>query len=95
MQATVILKDKSELFYHGDPERPDVFPAFLKQPPAAQFERCNALVRDGLATLKVGHAGSFRDKVELNQLLRGAHSIQSKVEPRRGYRLVTFTFSKA
>lgn len=95
MKATVILKDKSDLFYNGDPERPQMFPAFLSQSAAAQFARCENMRRDGITTMKVGPNNSYRDRIELNQLLRSPHSIKSKIEPRRGYKLVTFTFSKA
>ena len=45
--------------------------------------------------MKVGN-GQFRDAVELNQLKRGpcAPCVTYKLEPRRGYKLATFEFSK-
>jgi hypothetical protein len=95
MQATAILKDFSSLFYDGDTERPDVFPGFLHQSPAEQWKKVQSLKADGRVSVRIGHANAFRDQVELNQLVRGPHSIACKVEPRRGYKLATFTFSKA
>lgn len=44
--------------------------------------------------MKVGN-GSFRDRVELNSMIKGPHTITFKLEPRRGYKLATFAFSKA
>jgi hypothetical protein len=42
--------------------------------------------------VKIGN-GSFRDKVEWNQAMRDAtrkERMTAKIEPRKGYRLVTF-----
>lgn len=38
---------------------------------------------------KIG-TGQFRDVVELQKILQSVKSIDAKIEPRRGYNLVTF-----
>lgn len=92
MKATVILRNLSEIFWNGGGVFPT--PGFLTQEPKAQWARVQTLCRDGLATLKI-ETGQFRDQVELNQILRGAHTITCTVESRRGYKLATFTIEKA
>ena len=45
-------------------------------------------------SLKIGN-GSFRDKVEWNQLFRDSRDkISATIEPRRGYKLITFELSR-
>lgn len=39
--------------------------------------------------------GQFRDRVELNQIMRSPHFQSYKLEPRRGYKLATFEIVKA
>ena len=90
MRATVILKDKSDIFWNGSEHFPE--PGFMTQAPADQWKRCVELCRQALATLKVG-SGQFRDQVELNQLLRQPHTVTCTVEPRRGYKLAVFEFA--
>lgn len=58
------------------------------------FEKLEKMSFDKRVPLQVG-GGSFRDRLELNQLRRGPHDIKAKIEPRRGYKLATFSFSKA
>lgn len=43
--------------------------------------------------MKIG-SGQFRDQVDLNSLLKQPHSVTFKLEPRRGYKLATFTHTK-
>jgi hypothetical protein len=43
--------------------------------------------------MKVGN-GQFRDAVELNAMRRDPCAISFKLEPRRGYKLATFEFTK-
>ena len=85
MKITVILKDKSDAFYNGN-ER---IVGLLQMDDVKKFQRLNELVFEGRATSKVGN-GSFRDKVELNQILRKPRTIHFKLEPRKGYKLATF-----
>lgn len=40
-------------------------------------------------TMKTG-SGQFRDRVELNQIMRNPRYASYKLEPRRGYKLATF-----
>ena len=79
MKATIIMKDKTDLFY-----------AEL----AAATDKW-AWIRDAIdrasgynITLKAGN-GSFRDRVELNQCQRSPYKAY-KLESRRGYQLATF-----
>jgi len=92
MKATAILRNFSDTFWNGAEHFP--IPGFLTQSPKEQWARVQDLRRDGLATLKI-ETGQFRDQVELNQILRGEHTIACTVEPRRGYKLATFTIERA
>lgn len=89
MKVTFILKDKSEAFYNGS-EFSGV--GLLHQGPQDQYDRCVKTCLDGLATMKVGN-GSFRDRVELNQIQRNGKPPSFKLESRKGYKLATFEFS--
>lgn len=46
--------------------------------------------------MKVGSSDAFRDKVELNSILKSnfGHEINFKIEPRRGYKLATFEIKR-
>jgi hypothetical protein len=89
VKCTVILKNFSDEFWNGGV----ICQPFLQQSPQEQWERCKRLKADGMVTIQHGN-GSFRDAVELNQIVRGSHSVTSKIESRRGYKLATFTFTK-
>jgi hypothetical protein len=41
-------------------------------------------------TVKYG-SGAFRDRVEWNAIIRAQKPLSFKIEPRRGYKLITFT----
>lgn len=88
MKCTAILRDFSAVFYDGG----HGIPSFLAMEPRAQFERLVEMGNER-APLKIGN-GSFRDRVELNQIRRGNCLVTFKLEPRRGYKLATFEFSK-
>lgn len=80
MKITFILKDKTDAFYDH----------LNKQlSPKDQFHFLNEVARQGRATIKIGN-GSFRDRVDLNGMLRGDCLFDFKLEPRRGYKLATF-----
>ena len=84
MKVTYILKDKSDSYING-----------IKAMQALQaFDYLNKESHGQYAynvSQKIGN-GSFRDKVELNQIMR-KEIIQAwfSFEPRKGYILVTFT----
>lgn len=40
-------------------------------------------------------SGQFRDRVELNQIMRNPRFASYKLEPRKGYKLATFEIEKA
>lgn len=46
-------------------------------------------------SIKVGTSNSFRDRVEANTLLKAGCAMAFKIEPRKGYKLATFTLDKA
>lgn len=89
MKVTVILKDKSDVFYNGGGYFCEV--GLLQMEPLAQWERLQKLSFEGLSTIKVG-SGEFRDKVELNQILRSGKVPNFRLESRKGYKLATFEF---
>lgn len=89
MKVTFTLKDLTDEFYNGfgssiiglnnmtDKEKFYVLSKHAK-------EKCLKI------TMKIA-TGQFRDAVELNQILRDpAVSFSYKLEPRKGYKLVTF-----
>lgn len=90
MKATAILKDLSEVYFNGNGGS---IVGLLNVPDADKLAYLQRSAQDLQITFKVGN-GSFRDKVELNQILREPHSTSFKLEPRRGYKLATFEFLK-
>ena len=106
MKATAILKDFSESFFSGvitysdgtiSSERGagwDLADAAGKWEICR--ERCGTPHGGGKARIpvKIGD-GSFRDQVELNQILRGPFIVTCETSPRRGYILATFEFEVA
>lgn len=94
MKATVIIRDLSDQFWNGFGES---IPAFLSQSPLAQFQSAERLAHDmpRNVTLKVGN-GAFREMVEWNQLMRGnLDAMTATIEPRRGYKLITFELNRS
>jgi hypothetical protein len=91
MRVTFILKDLSESFFEGGfysigLNNLNDFEKFF-------FLKDRAARKELKITSKIGN-GSFRDKVEFNQILRDNkyQKLEYKIEPRRGYKLVTFNF---
>lgn len=87
MRVTFILKDLTDTFFEGTGDGRIV--GLNNMSDADKFSYLNKRHIDLKMPMKVG-SGAFRDKVELNQLLRSPKSIQYKLEPRKGYRLATF-----
>ena len=93
MKTTAIFRNLSDQFWSGFGES---IPSFLAQSPLEQFQRAKRLVHEmpGYVTLKVGN-GSLRDAVEWNQLFRDSRDkITATIEPRRGYKLITFELNR-
>jgi hypothetical protein len=93
MKATAIIRDLSDQFWNGFG---DSIPSFLAQSPLAQFQSAERLAHEmpRNVSLKIGN-GSFRDKVEWNQLFRDSRDkITATIEPRRGYKLITFELNR-
>jgi hypothetical protein len=89
MNATVTIKDLSDQFWNGFGE---LIPAFLSQSPIDQFQRLEKLSHEmpKNVSLKIGN-GAFRDRMEwVREIASNPQNLTSKVEPRRGYKLVTF-----
>ena len=90
MKITFILKNLSDAFYNGS--------EFLGvgllqlQSNKERWERLKDIVsrRELDVKMMVGNSDSFRDKVDLNTMLRMECSFQFKLEPRKGYKLATF-----
>lgn len=98
MKVTFILENKSECYFKGNAERlPEghvMRVVGLDNLPsnAARFAQLQKDTNNGFAKMKVG-SGAFRDRVELNQILRKSPEPSYKLEPRKGYKLATFNFS--
>jgi hypothetical protein len=87
MKATFIIKDMDEPFYQK----------IQSLPPLEQFNYLNKHAFADLkhaVKMKIGN-GSFRDRVDLNSMLKVPCDIDYKIEPRKGYKLATFEFRKA
>lgn len=63
---------------------------------SAQFEKLNKLRHDlpHCIKVKIG-SGQFRDAVDLNSIMKKVHLVTSSIEPRKGYKLAIFNFTKA
>ena len=88
MKVTVVLKDFGEQFFTGFGD----IQGFMAQSDREKFDRCNKLRDAKRVTMKIG-TGQFRDAIELNQMLRQSNEITCTLEPRRGYKLATFTIT--
>ena len=90
MKVTFILKGVQAQFYSGLGER---ITGLLNMSDSEKYTYLDRARHDFGFSMKVG-SGQFRDRVELNQLLRETHSIIFKLEPRKGYKLATFEFTR-
>jgi hypothetical protein len=82
MKITFILRDLSDCFYDDIKQLSEI----------DVFKKLNSYCFGDLkmyVSQKIGN-GSFRDKVELNQIMRNVKTITYKIEPRKGYKLATF-----
>lgn len=83
MKCTIILQNLTDAFYEE----------LALYMPKTKWNRINNLSKQlpHCISIKIGN-GSFRDKVEFNNMLRHKKDIEFKLEPRRGYKLATFIF---
>ena len=88
MRVTFILRDLSDDFFNG---RGDHMPGLLSMSDAEKFSHLHHLsVRHpSIWPMKIG-SGAFRDRVELNQILRGSPSVSFTLSPRKGYKIALF-----
>jgi hypothetical protein len=87
MKITFTLKDLSEQFFTGSGD----IVGFAALSDDSKFSKLLKMSEQGGMGVKakIG-AGAFRDRVELNQLMRKPCAYIFKLEPRRGYQLATF-----
>lgn len=100
MKVTFIIRGKSDSFFCGNSDTYPVGHSMhvvgLGELPSntARFDRLNHVAIHGNdVTIKVGSSNAFRDRVELNQLIRAGVTPTYKLESRLGYKLATFTFT--
>ena len=97
MNVTYILKDLSTTFYEGNG---GTIIGFNNLTDTAKFDYLSGnSARDLKITCKVGKQDELRDRIELNAIVRAnrarfgeSRPTSYKIEPRKGYKLVTFTF---
>jgi len=88
MRATAIIRNVSEQFWTGFG---DHVKGFDNMTPEEQFHFCSRGDWKNVS-LKIGN-NSFRDRVDLNELIRKPYTVTVNKLPRRGYMLVEFLFS--
>jgi len=82
MKVTFIIKNLTESALESLASMPDA-ERFAKLAKWASGDLRHCVSRkDG--------SGAFRDRVELNQIMRAPRFVSYKIEPRKGYRLATF-----
>ena len=105
MKATAILRDFAESFFTGIIKYSD---GTISSSKGVGFdllsdrEKWEHCLKESVAygsgkpriPVKIGD-GLFRDRVDLNQLLRAPHEVTCTLAPRRGYILATFEFKGA
>lgn len=100
MKATAILRDFAESFFTETIRYSDGSISSVKGvgfDPLSDREKWEYCLKESVAygsgkpriPVKIGN-GSFRDRVDLNQLLRTPHEVTCTLAPRRGYILATF-----
>ena len=87
MIVTFILKDLSEQFYQGFGQH---IKGLFNMSDEEKFHFLKQKGQELGITIKIGDNG-FARKVELNSLLQKNPTFTFKLEPRRGYKLATFT----
>jgi len=90
MKITFILKDFTEQFYTGNGAS---IVGLLNMPDDAKFDKLKHMAAEKRITMKIG-SGQFRDAVELNSMMRSPCRFEFKLEPRKGYKLATFSITK-
>lgn len=98
MTVTFTLKNLSPQFFSGNGEgKAGSIIGLDQMSPMEKFRHLGSLLQtlDHCIKRRIGNNNSFRDTVELNQLLRNPVDVTCKIEPRRGYQLATFEFTPA
>jgi hypothetical protein len=89
VHVTFILKNLSEAFYAGNGGSIAGLDSLTTAAEKFAYVRQTADAGALQVTMRIGN-GAFRDKVELNALLRGECQFTFRLAPRRGYKLATF-----
>jgi len=87
VQVTFIVKNVTD----------DMHEKLAAMPDAERFAQLSKWVFGDLrhcVSMKVG-GGAFRDRVDLNQIMRTTRFTSYKLEPRKGYKLATFQVVRA
>jgi hypothetical protein len=94
MKVTFILKDFSDDFYNGFGTSELGSVGLLNMTNEEKYktlENLSFCIKN--VKMKIG-LDRFSDRVELNSIQRGKCNYDFKIEPRRGYKLVTFEVTK-
>ena len=91
MKVTFIIRNKTAEFFTG---YPGMFKGLDEMENDEKFAYLNKQSFQKLGVdMKIGSSNQFRDRVDLNQILRaskGTPKFEYKIEPRKGYKLATF-----
>lgn len=94
MKVTFILKNLSNEFYNGFG---DSIVGLNNISDKEKFDKLSRMANGDLrdnVKMKSGN-GSFRDRVELNSIIKKPYTCQYEISPRKGYNLVTFDIKPA
>lgn len=95
MKVTFILKNLTEQFFEGNGCSIVGLSSLSDEDKFKKLSKmCTGREYSDNCTMRIARGG-FRDRVELNQMLRAPCTFEYKIERRRGYRLATFEISPA
>lgn len=89
MHVTFILKNLSDAFYAGNGGSLAGLDSRITAAEKFAYLRQTAAAGALQVTMRIGR-GSFRERVELNAMLRGECQFTFRLDARRGYKLATF-----
>lgn len=89
MKVTFILRNLSDVFFNGNGGSIVGLLSLSDADKFGKLLKCSHGDMRDCVSMKIGN-DSFRDRVDLNIMLRSPCTYTFKIEPRRGYRLATF-----
>lgn len=93
MKVTFTLKDLSDMFYEGHGTTIVGFNSMEDRDKLTYLMQKSSSMPSNIK-MKIGSGSQFKDRVELNQILRTNYSVVYSLEPRKGYKLATFEVTK-